>query len=193
MLRAVTVVGHFDDPAAATCHYLEDYTAIGFPPEDAVRYCRAQFVVTEMVLGSARRTDAPVIDRAVQAEVGSVVFVIVIRGDIDPGDDFRFALDTVPPGRIIEPVVWICGPEGPWSPVPHCRAGHGYVRDSGRWPVGTVLRYALAKGDSGVIPALSGTVTVTATTQTLRLTYDYDYRSMPDTALPEADVPRPPS
>lgn len=49
-LRAVTVVGHFDDPAAMTCHYLEDYTAIGFSPEDAVRYCRGQFVVTEIAL-----------------------------------------------------------------------------------------------------------------------------------------------
>lgn len=152
----------------------------------------AVLLVAAPVMGSARRTDAPAIDRAVQAEVGSVVFVIVIRGNIDPGDDFRFALDTVPPGRIIEPVVWICGPEGPWSPLPRCRAGHEYVRDGGRWPVGTVLRYALAKGDSGVIPALSGTVTVTTTTQTLRLTYDYDLRSMPDTALPEAGAPRPP-
>jgi hypothetical protein len=50
MLRAVTVVGHFDDPAAMTCHYLEDYSALGFPPEDAVGYCRAQFVVTEIEL-----------------------------------------------------------------------------------------------------------------------------------------------
>lgn len=148
-------------------------------------------MVASPVIGAARQADALVTDPAGQAQLGSVVFVIVIRGDIDPGDDFRFALDTVPPGRIIEPVVWICGPEGPWSPLPHCRADHEYVRDSGSWPVGTVLRYGLAKGDSGVIPGLSGTVTITATSQTFRLTFDYDLGSLPDTALPAADGPRP--
>ena len=147
-------------------------------------------MVASPVMGAAQRVDAPATDRSGQAQHGSVVFLIVIRGDIDPGDDFRFALDTVPPGRIIEPVVWICGPEGPWSPIPQCRADHEYLRDSGTWPGGTVLRYGLAKGDGGLIPGLSGTVTITGATQTFRLTYDYDLGSLPDTALP-ADGSRP--
>jgi hypothetical protein len=49
-MRAVSVVGHFDDPAAATCHFTEDYSSLGFEAEDAVRSCRAQFVVTEIGL-----------------------------------------------------------------------------------------------------------------------------------------------
>jgi len=44
----VRVTGHFDDPAASTCVYTEDYTNIGIAPEDAARGCRNTFVVTSI-------------------------------------------------------------------------------------------------------------------------------------------------
>jgi hypothetical protein len=125
-----------------------------------------------------------------RAAQGSVTFVLTIRGDIDPEDDFWFALDTVPPGRIIEPTVWICGPPGPWSPVPRCQADLAIVRETGQWPVGTVLRYGLGKGDIGAIPGLGGTVTVAAGAQTRSLTYDYDLGLMPDTASRASEASR---
>jgi hypothetical protein len=113
-----------------------------------------------------------------------VEFLISIRGAIDPRDDFWFSLDTVPPGRIIERAVWICGPQGPWGDIPRCSDDRTYVRDSGSWPVGTVLRFGLGKGDIGRIPGLGGTVTITSGTQTRSLTFDYDLGSVPDTAAP---------
>jgi hypothetical protein len=46
--RAIRVVGHFDDQAARTCHFTEDYSGLGFSPDDAVRACRYRFVVVEV-------------------------------------------------------------------------------------------------------------------------------------------------
>lgn len=47
-LQPVRVVGHFDDPAAGSCHFLEDYSSLGYGPEDAVLSCRNLFVVTDI-------------------------------------------------------------------------------------------------------------------------------------------------
>lgn len=48
MLQVVRVVGHFDDPAAASCHYTEDYSSLGYEADDCIWQCRNQFVVTEI-------------------------------------------------------------------------------------------------------------------------------------------------
>jgi hypothetical protein len=48
----VHVTGHFDDPAAQTCHETERPASVGGTPEpvaDTIERCRRTFVVTEMV------------------------------------------------------------------------------------------------------------------------------------------------
>jgi hypothetical protein len=46
---AVSVIGHFDDPAAATCMIKDAPGTEPMPPEQVVLSCRTFFVVTDVI------------------------------------------------------------------------------------------------------------------------------------------------
>ena len=98
----VTAIGHFDDPAAATCRYLSWPDPQPPAPEDVVANCREVFVITQLALLDVAERDpeaSPPADGAFGPhDIAQVVTTgLVVRSDPGVGPDseiFDWMLDA---------------------------------------------------------------------------------------------------
>lgn len=103
----VKVTGHFDDPAARSCHYISWPDANPPPPNEVVEGCRSTFVVTELEPldrasedEDAKPTPAEAADLAADSIAQVVTTDLVVRSAPGTGDD-----SEILPGSLNEPTL----------------------------------------------------------------------------------------